>query len=225
MNDPDKFLQRWSRRKRDAGAENTEPEESRAKSGHQAVLPDGQISQPAAKEKKEEAAQPPAFDVTSLPSIESINAGTDLSVFMQTGVPPALRHAALRRAWTADPAIRDFMGPTENYWDAAGPDGIPGFGALDPGLDVKRMVAELFGETAPDKPEPEQPASAAAPAQSGEVLETAKDDSKMTAVAPQQSAPEQIDNGAAQKEGVRKKVAQEGPMQKMTCRHGGAMPE
>ena len=63
------------------------------------------------------------------------------------GVPAAMTHAALRRAWSADPAIRDFIGPHENYWDAAGPDGIPGFGDLDPNLDVRRMVSELFGET------------------------------------------------------------------------------
>ena len=66
---------------------------------------------------------------------------------MRTGVPETLKHAALRRAWSSDPVIRDFVGLNENFWDAAGPDGIPGFGDLDPNLDVRRMVSELFGET------------------------------------------------------------------------------
>ncbi len=136
---------------------------------------------------------------TSLPPIESIGAGTDISAFMQTGVPTALRHAALRRAWTADPAIRDFMSPTENYWDAAGPDGIPGFGELDPGLDVKRMVSELFGEMAPNKAEPEQHDSAIAPPQSEENFDTMDNRSKTADPASQQSAPQQNENGATQK--------------------------
>jgi hypothetical protein len=32
-------------------------------------------------------------------------------------VPQDLARAALRRAWTVDPAIRDFVGLFENCWD------------------------------------------------------------------------------------------------------------
>ena len=225
MNDPDNFLSRWSRRKRGADAGNSEAKNSGEKPDNREAPSDDQTGQVAAKE---EAGRPPAFDVASLPPIESIDAGTDISAFMQTGVPAALRHAALRRAWTADPAIRDFMGPTENFWDAPGPDGtIPGFGELDPGLDVKRMVSELFGETPPDKAEPEQRAPAAAPAQSSENLETPDGRGKTEAHVPQQSAPQQTDNGASQKKATEivEQTAEEKPMQKMTRRHGGAMPE
>ena len=106
-----------------------------------------------------------AFDVSSLPSIESIGAGTDITAFLQAGVPSALRRAALRRAWEADPAIRDFVGLNENYWnDVAGAAAAPGFGDLDPGVDVKRMVSELFGDSTPEQaetePAPASPASA-----------------------------------------------------------------
>ncbi len=225
MNDPDNFLSRWSRRKRGADAGNSEAEISGEKPDNRETPADDQTRQLAAKD---EAGRPPAFDVASLPPIESIDAGTDISAFMQTGVPAALRHAALRRAWTADPAIRDFMGPTENFWDAPGPDGtIPGFGELDPGLDVKRMVSELFGETTPDKPEAEQRASATAPAQSGENLETPEGRDKMAVPMAQQSAPHQTDNGATQNKTAQtvEQTGQEPPMQKMTRRHGGAMPE
>jgi hypothetical protein len=221
MNDPDNFLSRWSRRKREDATANFRAEKSDAQPDDRATPPPDQARQTV---PKDEAEQSPAFDVASLPPIESIGAGTDISAFMQTGVPTALRHAALRRAWAADPAIRDYVGLNENFWDAAGPDGIiSGFGELDPGLDVKRMVSELFGETTPDKPEAEQHASATAPAQSDENLESPENRSKAADLAPPQSAPQQNENGATQKKAAQ--AAQEQTMQKMTRRHGGAMPE
>jgi hypothetical protein len=61
-------------------------------------------------------------------------------------VPPRMRLAALRRAWSSDPAIRDFKGLQENDWNFEDPDSIPGFGELDPKTDIKLMVAELFSE-------------------------------------------------------------------------------
>ena len=220
MNDPDNFLSRWSRRKREDATAISRAEKSDAQPDDRATPPPDQARQTV---PKDEAERPPAFDVASLPPIESIGAGTDISAFMQTGVPTALRHAALRRAWATDPAIRDFVGLNENFWDAAGPDGIRGFGELDPGLDVKRMVSELFGETTPDKPEPEQRESTTKPAQFGENLETPDDHGKTADPASLQSAPQQSDNGAPQKKAD--EVAPEQPMQKMTRRHGGSTPE
>jgi hypothetical protein len=35
----------------------------------------------------------------------------------------------------------------ENDWNFNDPDSIPGFGKLGPEADVKRMVAEILGET------------------------------------------------------------------------------
>ena len=121
MNDPDNFLSRWSRRKREVGVDHPQSEKSGEQSNDRTPQSREQAGQAI---PKDEAVPPPPmeFDVTSLPPIESIGAGTDISAFMRAEVPSALRHAALRRAWSADPAIRDFMGPTENYWDAAGPD-------------------------------------------------------------------------------------------------------
>jgi hypothetical protein len=86
------------------------------------------------------------FDPATLPPIESIDAQTDITVFLQNGVPEKLRLAVLRRAWTVDPAIRDFKGPQENDWNFNDPNGVPGFGELGPEVDVKRMVAEILGE-------------------------------------------------------------------------------
>jgi Protein of unknown function (DUF3306) len=212
MNDPDNFLKRWSRRKRENDADNSAAVKSGARVDDPAAPPEGQSSA-----AKEDAGHPAEFDVASLPPIESIGSGTDISAFLQNGVPTALRHAALRRAWTTDPAIRDYIGPNENFWDAAGPDGIPGFGELDPGLDVKRMVSELFGEVAPDKPPAEQQDSAGALTQSDENQKTPADHS--TTVEAMPSASQHSEIAATQK------PPEEPPVQKMTRRHGGALPE
>jgi hypothetical protein len=91
---------------------------------------------------------------------------------------------------------------------------------------VKRMVSELFGETAPDKAEPEQNDSANAPAQLEENSKAPDDPGKIADSPSQKSAPQQNENGAMQKPTAREPLMQEEPpTQKMTRRHGGAMPE
>jgi hypothetical protein len=85
----------------------------------------------AATEQPGIAATQEPFDPASLPSIDSIAADTDIVAFLKSGVPAELMRAALRRAWTSDPAIRDFIGIAENQWDFNDPNGIFGFGRLD----------------------------------------------------------------------------------------------
>jgi hypothetical protein len=70
-------------------------------------------------------------DLSSLPPIESITGATDVTAFLRKGIPAELSRAALRRAWAADPAIRDFIGLAENAWDFNDPNAMPGFGPLD----------------------------------------------------------------------------------------------
>ena len=215
MNDPDNFLSRWSRRKREAGAQSgreaSAPPE-RNDRGEAVTPPCGDDKSPDTSGSVPPASSVPDFDVSSLPPIEAIGADTDISAFLQKGVPSALRHAALRRVWSADPAIRDFVGPNENFWDAAGPDGIPGFGALDPNLDVKRMVSELFGEIEPAKTKPETAESTGASGPSAEISETPS---------PSDDRPSQhIENAAPQQQ-----LSEPAPAKKITRRHGGAMPE
>jgi hypothetical protein len=65
-------------------------------------------------------------------------------------VPEALSRAALRRAWAADPGIRDFIGLSENSWDFTATDSVHGFGALDP-AEAKRLLARLLGSGEDDK--------------------------------------------------------------------------
>lgn len=90
----------------------------------------------------------PAFDFADWPLLDLIDARTNISVFFRSGVPAGLRIAGFRRAWTADPAIRDFKGLGENDWDFENLSSIPGFGELGPEVDVPSMVARILGESA-----------------------------------------------------------------------------
>ncbi len=51
------------------------------------------------------AATYPATTAIELPSIDSLTADSDYSVFMQPGVPAGRRNQALRKLWASDPAI------------------------------------------------------------------------------------------------------------------------
>jgi hypothetical protein len=104
MSDSETFLSRWLRLKRES----------------EAAVP------PAA-----EAPSPPAFDPASLPPIESIVADSNIQQFLHEAVPAELTRAALRSAWTADPAIRDFVGIAENQWNFNDHACMPGFGPLE----------------------------------------------------------------------------------------------
>ena len=220
MNDPDNFLSRWSRRKRESVAQ---PEKTGGEASAHPVR--GREADPDTPGSEPATPSVPKFDVGSLPPIESIGADTDISGFMRKGVPAALRAAALRRAWSADPAIRDFMGPTENYWDAAGPDGVPGFGDLDPNLDVKRLVSELFGEVAPERAKLDAPTSASGSAPSGEICD---EGGKAAHASNESHAPKESEDSQSCRipnAAMQKKLPQAQPAQKISRRHGGAMPE
>jgi Protein of unknown function (DUF3306) len=139
MGEPENVLARWSRRKRQSASQNREDANQ---------TPAG-VGEARAQERDaaNTAAPPPPFDVSSLPPIESIVAGSDIRAFLQKGVPAALTRAALRQAWSSDPAIRDFIEIAENQWDFADPKNIPGFGPLGPTDDVQRLVARALGES------------------------------------------------------------------------------
>jgi Protein of unknown function (DUF3306) len=140
MSEPESFVSRWSRLKRQAGrpAEGKPPNEPAEPASGAAVA-----GEPA---KAGQAENPPAaFDPSTLPPIESITAETDIRAFLQSGVPAELSRAALRRVWTTDPAIRDFIGIAENQWDFTAPGAIPGFGPLEPTDDVCKLVAQAMG--------------------------------------------------------------------------------
>jgi hypothetical protein len=85
-----------------------------------------------------EAASPPIdppsaapFDLASLPPLHAIVADTDMQQFMHEAVPEEVTRAALRSAWTADPAVRDFVGIAENQWNFNDNTSMPGFGPIE----------------------------------------------------------------------------------------------
>jgi len=145
MNDSDNFLTRWSRRKRGAPADST--------AGDKPIPP--HASERKDPERTAEAGDP-LVDLTNLPSIDSITANTDISGFLAPGVPEGLKAAALRRAWAADPTIRNFVGLADYDWDFNTPGAIPGFGPLKMDDDLRREIARITGDLV-SEPEPAKP--------------------------------------------------------------------
>ena len=148
------FLARWSRRKRGADTAARRPPAPKLA----AAPPDSERSDLGP------AAAPPAVDPAMLPPVETIAADSDITAFLAPGVPAELTRAALRRAWASDPAIRDFIGLSENAWDFTAADGIPGFGPLS-AEDARRLFEQLTGEakSAADEDPTPQPAADAPP--------------------------------------------------------------
>jgi hypothetical protein len=130
------FLARWSRRKHQAATDEIRQSKS-------VGAPDDIVSGALAPVAQGESRPP--FDPASLPTIDSIGADTSIRAFLEAGVPGDLARAALRRAWSSDPAIRDFVGLSENSWDFNASGAMAGFGPID-GEEVGRLLTRLLGE-------------------------------------------------------------------------------
>jgi hypothetical protein len=157
------------------------------------------------------APQEAEFDPATLPPIESIDAGTDVSAFLRPGVPADLAQAALRRAWVADPAIRDFVGLAENAWDFTAPGGVPGFEPLRAIDDVQRLAAQVAGVLP-------TPAAETAAVEGGEATQPSAQPEP--APPPQDAAaPSESTDVAAQK------AAPAAEHTQPRARHGGALAE
>ncbi len=132
----EEFLARWSRRKQEARAAADASLPSPPAEPHLAAPPPAAAVDPA----------PEAVDLASLPPIDSIDAATDITAFLRKGVPQELSRAALRRAWSADPVIRDFIGLAENAWDFNDPNAMPGFGPLDCSAEqLQALIGRVIG--------------------------------------------------------------------------------
>lgn len=246
MSEPENFLTRWSRRKTAAVEEKSEP-------------PVAAVDETAAGDEQKSAAPPPAapsqtvpaaIDPATLPSIDSIVAGTDISAFLRAGVPAELTRAALRRAWATDPAIRDFVGLSENSWDFTAPDGVPGFGPLS-AEDAGRLMAQ-FLSTAKDiagkakeaverisafEPPVEPVQTASSPNETGPSPSpiSPRSENQMTENSPQISPPQIPEVGAGELDSLQRnkefiatqKTLPENIADSRPARrgHGGALPE
>jgi uncharacterized protein DUF3306 len=211
MSDGEGFLARWSRRKQAAACERgsvTSPSkqaDAQSQAGMASAAPQSE----------------PVVDLAELPAIEAIGADSDIRAFLAPGVPATLVRAALRRAWSADPAIRDFIGLSESAWDFTAPAGLPGFGSLV-AEDAQRLLAllQLGPESSPDKE--------AAPISRGQTPE-ARPVLESRASAPPEDCPDghpgdpctNAETAATQRESGN----QQSSPQPKPQRHGGALPE
>ena len=134
-----RFLARWFRLKREAGEAGDAGEADQA-------TPDANAAPEASVSPDRSSA--PALDVCEeleLPSIDAITRDTDIRAFLRSQVPADLARAALRKAWTSDPAIRDYIGIADNQWDFNDPHAMPGFGPLRATDEVQAMLARAAG--------------------------------------------------------------------------------
>jgi Protein of unknown function (DUF3306) len=193
--DGEGFLSRWSRRKRAAAVASPSPP---------AVAPEAVPPPDAAA---------PSFDPASLPAPESLTVESDFAAFLREEVPAALRRSALRRAWTLDPAIRDFVGPADYAWDFNAPDGVPGF-SPELGGDLERLIAQAVGLE--ETPAAEEERAEAPPAPVGPIAPPPEPEASALAAA----TPTSPEPGALP---AREPAVAESrpPLQR---RHGGALP-
>ena len=156
MRNPKDFLARWSQRKREAARKATEQEPpatpivGSGSDGRDA--PHGHLPVSESASGGGDANAAAGFDLSQLPPVESITAETDIRAFLAPGAPLELARAALRRVWTADPAIRDHIGLSENSWDFNAPGSMPGFGPLEMTDDLRQAVERILGSAA-ERPE------------------------------------------------------------------------
>ena len=137
MSNETEFLTRWSHRKHRAATDKI----GQSKSEN---TPDDIVSSETSAALAQ-GENRPSFDPASLPTIGSIGAESNIGAFLEAGVPGDLARAALRRAWSLDPAIRDFVGLSENSWDFNAPGTMAGFGPID-GEEVERLLTKLLEE-------------------------------------------------------------------------------
>jgi hypothetical protein len=224
VSDQEGFLTRWSRRKREGEhAASDDAPATAAPSAPNAPAACDETEAPPANSPPTVEQQEPAVDLASLPPIESITAGTDIRAFLAPGIPAHLTRAALRRAWAADPAIRDFVGLAENAWDFNAPDAIPGFGSVLPAEDAQRLIAEFVRNdervSSPESPrepsqKPDVRASDTAPSSPPAVEEVPVAD------ATDRSPGKQNDADAA----LQKEEAADDRPTRSARHHGGALP-
>jgi Protein of unknown function (DUF3306) len=157
MSEREAFLARWSRRKQAAAAETADAQSPAVQTPVASKAPveggepaarttgaEGSRGEDAASAVRAPDAVVPSFDLANLPPIESIAADTDIRAYLAPGVPPELARAALRRAWAADPKIRDFVGLADYDWDFNAPGSMAGFGPLEMTEELRQIAARII---------------------------------------------------------------------------------
>lgn len=170
------FLGRWSRRKAEAALPLPAADADLSEENHE---------QPA------DETQPPAADTeqnnqmpVALPDIDEMGAGSDFSVFMQAGVPPALKTKALRKLWRVKPELANLDGLLDYGEDLTG-----SFKVVDH-LKTAYQVGKGFLKDDDDEKKPE------------EIVADAEEEAQDTEASPEldyakdENEPGQIDQSA-----------------------------
>ena len=143
---------RWSRRKlASRGAEappSDETEDVNETADKEDVRHEASQSTPA----EPDAAEPQE----ALPRLDDLSAESDLTPFLREGVPSTLKNTALRKMWSLDPAIRDYVGPAEYAWDFNDPGSMAGFGPLRAGKSVVDFLSKVDRSDLQEKAEKPQ---------------------------------------------------------------------
>lgn len=153
MNDPEDFLTRWSRRKREASDESDRALADKRERDAPDAPPAERAADDAAPATPavDSGTTEPIVDLSKLPPIESITAETDIRAFLAPGVPAELRLAALRRAWLADPKVRNFVGLNDYDFDFHTPGAIPGFGPMEMTDELRREAVRTVTGWQPEQ--------------------------------------------------------------------------
>ena len=144
------LLTRWSSRKLASRAQPARQDAEPAPRDENSAVENGAVQSSAVAEPRNNAdtRDNPPFDPAQLPPLDSIGAETNVAAFLRKEVPAELTRAALRRAWTSDPAIKNFVGLVENGWDFNDPAAMSGFGPIS-AEEVARLAGKVV-ETLPD---------------------------------------------------------------------------
>jgi Protein of unknown function (DUF3306) len=176
MSELENFLTRWSARKLAKDAQATQHDTDAAQRSREEG--GGAVENRSIVDSRQDCneAQTPPFDPASLPPLESIGPATNVAAFLGREVPAELARAALRRAWTSDPAIRDFVGLVENGWDFNDASAMTGFGPIS-AEEVARLAGKLIdalpeAKTAPADQSEKEPIENEAQAASTKSLPT-----------------------------------------------------
>lgn len=157
----DNLFARWSRRKLSVPSDETQTDTDTQQIDEQAAAHAGpDCASPPLDSAEPDAVEAETADTAEpLPRLEDLTAESDFTAFLKKGVPPALKSAALRKMWSLDPGIRDYVGPSEYAWDFNQPGSMAGFGSIK----TKETVVGFLSKTARALEPETEPASTAQP--------------------------------------------------------------
>lgn len=169
--DDEGFASRWSRLKQRA----------RDDAAREAAPPAPAPIEAKADEQKAPEEEKKPFDLSELPSVESLTKDSDYSGFMRAEVPEDLRQKALRRLWASDPVlsgpeILDMHNLDYNNVPTF-PEGLKSLFRVGRGMIDALEAEEAEKQAAAAKPEGEAPVASEISAESG----------------PEDAAPQQAD--------------------------------